>query len=106
MSCATPPLQSEKATDVAFVKNVAIIFYRSSIVWPQQDIDYLREQGILVIKSEKLCADVHIRDLTTYQASGPDISLSLIHKAALMTVGYNTEVFARKVLELARAEIK
>lgn len=96
----------KRSSDFAFVKNVAIIFYREPIDWPQKDIDYLREQGILVIKSKNLCEDVHIRDLTTYQASGPDCSLALIQKAALSTVGYDTGTFARKVLELARAAIK
>lgn len=87
--------------DLVVCGNVSLLFYRDPIRFTAADVEFLRERGILAMKSKNLGADVRVVDIHTTRYTGP---LDLISEAAVQSVGYNTTVFASKLLELVKQQ--
>lgn len=94
-----PSKDVDVKADVIMCGSVALLLYRSPIKFPEADVKYLKDRGILAMESPNLGADFRVLDMHTAQFVVPQ---DLVSQAAIASIGYQKSVFADKLVELVQ----
>jgi hypothetical protein len=86
----------ELSVDVLACGRLTLLLFRDPVQFTDEDIKFMRERDVLLVKSPNLTNDLRAIDIQTFRSKGR--LRDCIFDAAIASIGYNKGVFAEKVL--------
>jgi hypothetical protein len=95
-----PEPNKELGVDVMSCGRLTLLLFRDPVQFTEDDVKFMRERDVLLVKSPNLANDMRAIDIQTYRSK--NVLREVMFDAAIQSIGYDTATFGRNLLALVK----